>query len=162
MCSKACPSTGSCTRPSRRRLDQQTELTKSGAGRDGKIYPFRAARLSLDEKSRRTKGSSTRPSSARPSSRRVAAVSRRLSPHVRSTQLIERRSEIGILIAMNRTHTVVRRMSDTRRDDAVPGTPAQRIGLVWPLTREVASLSKHHDVERRLQRHVTSLGRREG
>ncbi|NJN47163.1 MAG: sel1 repeat family protein, partial [Candidatus Competibacteraceae bacterium] len=63
---------------------------------------------------------------------------------------------------MNRTRTVVCRMSDTRRDEAVPGTPAQRIGLVWPLTREVASLSKRHDVERRLQRHVTSLGRREG
>ncbi len=53
-------------------------------------------------------------------------------------------------------------MSDTRASEVVPGTPAERIGLVWPLTREVASLSKRYDVERRLQRHVTSVGRREG
>ena len=63
---------------------------------------------------------------------------------------------------MDRTHTVKRRMSDSRRDDFTPGTPAERIGRIWPLTREVASLSKRHDVERRLQRHVTCLGRREG
>ena len=63
---------------------------------------------------------------------------------------------------MDRTRTVTRRMANTRRDDIVPGTPAERISLVWPLTREVASLSNRHDVERRLQRHVASLGRREG
>lgn len=54
------------------------------------------------------------------------------------------------------------RMSDVRRDDLVAGTPAERIALVWPLTREVASLSKRHDAEQRLQRHVTGLSRREG
>lgn len=54
------------------------------------------------------------------------------------------------------------RMSDVRRDDLVLGTPAERIALVWPLTREVSSLSKRHDAERRLQRHVAGLGRREG
>jgi len=53
-------------------------------------------------------------------------------------------------------------MSDRRNDDFVPGTPADRISLVWPLTREIASLSKKHDAERRLQRHVTRLVRREG
>lgn len=53
-------------------------------------------------------------------------------------------------------------MQDVRRDDLVPGTSAERIALVWPLTREVASLSKRHDAERRLQRHVAGLGRREG
>jgi hypothetical protein len=63
---------------------------------------------------------------------------------------------------MDRTHTVTLRMAATRRDDVVPGTPAERLGLVWPLTREVASLSKNHDVEQRLQRHVASVGRREG
>ena len=66
------------------------------------------------------------------------------------------------LIGMDRTHTVKRRMSDGRRDEFTQGTPAERIGSVWPLTREVASLSKRHDVERRLQRHVTRLSRREG
>jgi hypothetical protein len=63
---------------------------------------------------------------------------------------------------MDRTYTVTRRMSDTRYDEAVPGTAAERIGLVWPLTLEVTSLSKHHDAERRLQRNVASLSRREG
>jgi hypothetical protein len=63
---------------------------------------------------------------------------------------------------MDRKHTVKYRMSDVRHDAAVPGTPAERIALVWPLTRELASLSKHLDAERRLQRHITSLRRREG
>ena len=63
---------------------------------------------------------------------------------------------------MNRRHTVLRRMTERWNDDYVPGTPEERIGLVWSLTREIASLSVKHDVERRLQRHVTRLVRREG
>jgi len=63
---------------------------------------------------------------------------------------------------MNRKRIAVYRMSDRQNDDFVPGTPADRICLVWPLTREIASLSKKHDVERRLQRHVTRLVRRKG
>ena len=63
---------------------------------------------------------------------------------------------------MDRTHTVTLRMADARTNEIVSGTPAERIGLVWPLTREVASLSKRHNVERRLQRHVAGIGRREG
>ncbi len=63
---------------------------------------------------------------------------------------------------MNRTRTAKFRMSDRRNEDLTPGSPAERIDLVWPLTRELASLSKRYDAERRLQRHVTSLRRREG
>lgn len=63
---------------------------------------------------------------------------------------------------MDRKHTAKYRMSDRWNDDYVPGTPADRIGLVWPLTLEIASFSKKHDAERRLQRHVTRLVRREG
>jgi hypothetical protein len=63
---------------------------------------------------------------------------------------------------MNRKHIAIYRMSDCRNEDFVPGTPVDRIGLVWPLTKEIASLSKKHDVERRLQRHVTRFVRREG
>jgi len=63
---------------------------------------------------------------------------------------------------MNRKHTTIYRMSDRRNDGFVPGTPADRVSLVWPLTREIASLSKKHDAERRLQRHITRLVRREG
>jgi hypothetical protein len=53
-------------------------------------------------------------------------------------------------------------MSERRNDDFVAGTPAYRLGLVWPLTLEIAAMSKKHDAERRLQRHVTRLIRREG
>lgn len=63
---------------------------------------------------------------------------------------------------MDRTHTVTFRMTGAPANEIVPGTPAERIGLVWPLTREVASLSKRHNVERRLQRHVAGISRREG
>jgi len=63
---------------------------------------------------------------------------------------------------MDRKHTIISRMSDQRNDDFVPGAPADRIRLVWLLTREITSLSKKHDAERRLQRHVTRLDRREG
>ena len=49
---------------------------------------------------------------------------------------------------MDRNRTAIYRMSDRWNDDFVPGTPADRISLVWPLTREIASLSKKHDAER--------------
>lgn len=63
---------------------------------------------------------------------------------------------------MDRERTAMYRMSDRPNDDFVPGTPEERIQLVWILTREAASLSQDHDAERRLQRHVTNLIRREG
>jgi len=66
------------------------------------------------------------------------------------------------LITLNRAKTARCRMSDRGNDSYVPGTPVERIALVWPLTREVSSLSKRYDAERRLQRHVAGLGRREG
>jgi len=53
-------------------------------------------------------------------------------------------------------------MSDHRNNNYVPDSPAKRISMVWPLTREITSLSKNHDAEQRLQRHVTHLIRREG
>ena len=47
---------------------------------------------------------------------------------------------------MDRKKTALYRMSDHRNDDFVPGTPAERISLVWPLTREIASLRKKHEL----------------
>ena len=61
---------------------------------------------------------------------------------------------------MDRMVSKTGRMSKQDDDDYVPGSPASRIQLVWVLTREIASLSRLHDVERRLQRDVTVLGRR--
>ena len=63
---------------------------------------------------------------------------------------------------MNRKHTAIFRIAEHRNDDYVPGTPEDRLKLVWPLTLEITSLSKKHDAERRLQRHLTRLIRREG
>jgi hypothetical protein len=63
---------------------------------------------------------------------------------------------------MNRKHTIIHRMTGHWNDDYVPGTPEYRISLVWPLTREIASLSVKHDAERRLQRHITCIVRRKG
>ena len=63
---------------------------------------------------------------------------------------------------MNRNHTTLGRMTVHQNDDYVPGTPEERIHFVWPLTREIVSLSVKHDAERRLQRHVTRLVRGEG
>jgi len=63
---------------------------------------------------------------------------------------------------MNRDQTAIYRMSRRLNEDFVPGTPADRLSLIWPLTREIVSLSKKHNAERRLQRHVTRLIRRGG
>ena len=52
-------------------------------------------------------------------------------------------------------------MKDSQNVDYVEGTAEERILLVWPLTKEVASLSSKHNVEQRLQRHITRLIRRE-
>ena len=45
-------------------------------------------------------------------------------------------------------------------DNFVPGGIAKRLLMVWPMTREVAALSPHHDVEQRLQRDVVRVTRR--
>ena len=63
---------------------------------------------------------------------------------------------------MNRQHTALHRTLDCKNNDYVPGSPAERISLVWPLTREVVSLGKRYDAERRLQRDVARIVRREG
>ena len=64
-------------------------------------------------------------------------------------------------MSMDRKHTALYRMTDSRNVDYVAGSAEERILLVWPLTKEIASLSIKHDVERRLQRHITRLVRRE-
>jgi hypothetical protein len=51
-------------------------------------------------------------------------------------------------------------LRDHADDNYVPGTEAERLAMVWPITREVVALSPQHDVERRLQRHVVRVERR--
>ena len=62
---------------------------------------------------------------------------------------------------MDRSVIKISRLKDKRPgDDFVPGTPASRIGLLWELTKEAASLSGKYDAEQRLQRHITVIKRR--
>jgi hypothetical protein len=60
---------------------------------------------------------------------------------------------------MDRSRTKKQLLSDDSNDDYVPGTLAERIALVWPLTKEVASLSVY-DVEQRLRGIVPALSDR--
>ena len=76
--------------------------------------------------------------------------------HLADTSTIEYHS------VMKRTTVHKEKLGSHKDNGFVPGTLADRIGMVWPLTREIASLSPHHDAERRLQRHVTRLKRRRG
>jgi hypothetical protein len=57
---------------------------------------------------------------------------------------------------MDKTITVIK-TSDPRNCGYVPGTMAERIAMVWPLTCEAASLSGKYDTEQRLQRHITRI-----
>jgi hypothetical protein len=62
---------------------------------------------------------------------------------------------------VGRNRTAKGRMSKQRSRGYVPGTPEERIAMVWPLTREACSLSKRHGPDRPMQRHVTRVsGRR--
>jgi hypothetical protein len=61
---------------------------------------------------------------------------------------------------MRKVRVTKKVLSDAAGDDFVPGSVAYRIGLVWPLTEELCSLSKRYDAEQRLQRHITRLSRR--
>ncbi|HTS17464.1 MAG TPA: hypothetical protein VMP11_07820 [Verrucomicrobiae bacterium] len=63
---------------------------------------------------------------------------------------------------MKLARQVVRKspMQGHEDDNYVPGTMEERVLMVWPITREVAALSPHHDVERRLQRDVVRVFRR--
>lgn len=47
-------------------------------------------------------------------------------------------------------------------DGYMPGTPSERLGEVWELTKEVWSFAEGKDVEPRLQRDVEVFSRREG
>ena len=60
---------------------------------------------------------------------------------------------------MNKTITIIHK-SDARNSGYVNGTKEERISMVWPLTCEVASLSKKYDVEQPLQRHIINIIRK--
>jgi len=62
---------------------------------------------------------------------------------------------------VKKTFSVVRQ-SDRGNSSYVPGSMAERMAMVWPLTCEVVSLSKKYDVEQPLQRHIVNIVRKQG
>jgi hypothetical protein len=66
-------------------------------------------------------------------------------------------------VRVNTRKTIcMRHQSECANDSWVEGTSSERIGYVWPLTREVVSLCGKYDAEQRLQRHITGIVRRKG
>ena len=59
---------------------------------------------------------------------------------------------------MSKNITVIHK-SDSRNSGYVPGTPSERLAMVWPLTVEAVSLGlgKKYNVEQRLQRHIIRI-----
>lgn len=59
--------------------------------------------------------------------------------------------------------TVVKKSSLRHHEDNnfVSDTASNRLLMVWPITQEIVSLGKMYDVERRLQRDVVALIKRE-
>lgn len=51
----------------------------------------------------------------------------------------------------------VARQSGRANSGYARGTMAERFSMVWPLTCEVVSLSKKHDIEQPLQRHIVNI-----
>ena len=60
---------------------------------------------------------------------------------------------------MDKTITVIRQ-TDSRNSGYVPGSPEERVSMIWPLTCEMVSLSKKYDVEQALQRHIINIVRK--
>ncbi len=61
---------------------------------------------------------------------------------------------------ISRNKTRLMRMRDDDGNPFVPGTPQERIGLIWELTVELWSLKGENIAERRLQRHITNIVRK--
>ena len=60
---------------------------------------------------------------------------------------------------MDRSQVNVIRQGTDPGNNYVPGTMEYRLGLVWPMTCEVASLCEHMDVEQPLQRNIVVIRR---
>ncbi len=63
-------------------------------------------------------------------------------------------------LVVNRSITKKSSLSSHEDDNFVKGSVAERILMVWPVTREIVSMSDKYDVERRLQRDITVLSKR--
>ena len=82
-------------------------------------------------------------------------------PH-RPASLLDRCSVVGYEVHMKLDRQVVTKsaLRGHADDNYVPGTEAERLAMVWPITHEIAALSPQHNVERRLQKHLVRVFRR--
>lgn len=65
--------------------------------------------------------------------------------------------------SVNRRQVVIHKSLAAADDGGyMPGTDAERLSAVWDLTRDAWAFFRKEDAERRLQRHVAVLARREG
>ena len=61
---------------------------------------------------------------------------------------------------LNRQIIKSSKLSEHQDNNYFDASMTERIGMVWPLTQEVGSLSPQHNVEQRLQRHIGVLTKR--
>jgi hypothetical protein len=67
------------------------------------------------------------------------------------------------LRSINRRHVVVHKtLAEAEDGGYMSGSDAERLSVVWDLTRDAWLFFRKEDAERRLQRHVGVLARREG
>jgi len=64
------------------------------------------------------------------------------------------------MIRVQKDQARLRKLSD-EDDDFVDASPAERLSMMWELTAEIWSLRGQDCAQRRLQRHVASLVRKE-
>ena len=67
----------------------------------------------------------------------------------------------NINMKLMRDHAKLSKMTDAD-DSYVEASPAQRVGFVWEITKELWSLRNRQDAERRLQRNVATLVKQQG
>jgi hypothetical protein len=80
---------------------------------------------------------------------------------LKSSVVVGRPNGYNKVVKLDRQVITKSALREHTDDNYAPGTMEERVLMVWPITREVASLNPQHDVERRLQRHVVRVGRRE-
>jgi hypothetical protein len=70
-------------------------------------------------------------------------------------------AEYNIRVKLDRQTITKSALRDHADDNYVPGTIEERVLMVWPITREIAALDPHLDVNRKLQKDVIRVVRRE-
>jgi hypothetical protein len=60
------------------------------------------------------------------------------------------------MINVDRNHIVLKK-TDKKEDNYMNASCSRRVSFIWELTQEIWALKDKKNVQRRLQRHITSL-----